>query len=179
VASKRTGPAARSKPPPDRPNVNDMNREDITFCLSIVGSVTAIVLAIIKVFEFWTQRRQKFGLDVGLTGSEDLGNTLVLLNRSNVPLAISYFDLAWVERRCLLGCRRCRIPFTRRVIRDDSPCDPASGYYATVQPHATHRLSFTGQYHFHSGVRLPHDIYLRLWIVGRRSPIWMWVTGPL
>jgi hypothetical protein len=47
-----------------------------------------------------------------------------------------------------------------------------------IAPHSTHPLGFKEEYHFDWGVRLKQDIYLRLWLVGRNGPIWLWITGP-
>ena len=43
-------------------------------------------------------------VDAALTGSEEIGNTLTILNKSKNPLTISYYELAWVqEKDCRLG----------------------------------------------------------------------------
>jgi hypothetical protein len=99
----------------------------------------------------------------------------VLLNTSTIPATISYFDLAWVKRRTLFACP---IPFTSEVVKDDSPVPPEFGYDETIPPHGTHHLNFTEDYHFDWGGDLKENIYLRLWLVGRRSPIWLLVAGP-
>jgi hypothetical protein len=95
-----------------------MDRADISFWLSIIGTSTAFALALIKGYELFSADRIRLSVTVMLTGSEDVGNTIVILNRSSIPANIRYFDLAWVERRCLLGLP---VPFTRKVTKDDSP----------------------------------------------------------
>ena len=152
-----------------------MDRADVSFWLSIIGTSTAFVLALIKCYEFYTGRRPSIKATVRLTSSEEVGNTIVLLNKSSIPATIAYFDLAWVERRSLLGCP---VPFTWKVVSDESPIEPEYGYDQTIPPHATHHLSFTEGDHFYWGVQLKQDIYLRLWLLGRNSPIWFWITGP-
>jgi hypothetical protein len=152
-----------------------MDRNDIAFALSIAGFVTSSVLAIIKGFEFYSARRANFTADVRLTSSEQIGNTVVLLNKSGVAATISYYELVWTERRRVLGWP---IPFFRKVVRTDSPIDPPDGYDETVAPQAIHRLWFGEEYHFDWGYDLAHDVYLKIWLVGRRRPIWLWVTGP-
>jgi hypothetical protein len=37
---------------------------------------------------------------------------------------------------------------------------------------------FREENHFDWGVSLKQDIYLKLWLVGRASPVWLWITGP-
>jgi hypothetical protein len=150
-----------------------VDRVDVSFWLSIVATV-AVVLAIIKGYEFFSGLRPRIKASVTLTGSEEIGNTIVLLNKSSISANTSYFDLVWVEPRTSFGWP---IPFTRRIVAESSPIDPPDGYYVTIAPHETHALSFTGDDHFGWGRELKYGIYLRLWLIGRRSPIWIWITG--
>jgi hypothetical protein len=152
-----------------------MDRADVSFWLSIAGFATSAVLAAIKGYEFYSARRVVFTADARLTSSEDIGNTIVLLNKSSIPATISYFELAWTEQRLVFGWK---IPFTRRVLETDSPLEPPDGYDETVPPHMTHSLWFGEESHFDWGPDLKQDIYLKLWLVGRTSPIWLWITGP-
>lgn len=145
-----------------------MDRADVSFWLSIIGTITAFVLAFVKGYEFFSAGRIRLKATVTLTSREDIGNTIVILNKSAIPANIHYFDLAWVERRPLFGLP---IPFLRKVVRDDSPIDAGDTYHAVIAPHSTHTLGFSEQYHFDWGVNLKQDIYLRLWLVGREGPI--------
>jgi hypothetical protein len=70
------------------------------------------------------------------------------------------------------------VPFRRRVVRTDSPIDPPDGYDVTVAPQSVHHLWFGEEYHFDWGYDLAHDVYPKIWLVGRERPIWLWVTGP-
>jgi hypothetical protein len=146
-----------------------MDRGDITFWLSIAGFATSSVLAVLKGVEFFGSRRVAFTADVRLTSSEDVGNTITLLNKSNVPATISYFELVWVEPRKIFGVP---IPFTQKITDTRSPVEPSYGYDESVAPHATHTLSFTGEDHYEWGDGAPL-IYLKMWLVGRKSPIWL------
>ncbi len=76
-----------------------MNQANITFWLSVLGAVTGTVLALMKAFEFYRGQRAVVKADVRLTTHEEIGNTIVLLNKSSIPITLSYFELAWVERR--------------------------------------------------------------------------------
>jgi hypothetical protein len=152
-----------------------MDRADVAFWLSIVATGTSFALALLRSYEFYTERRISFDVDVRLTGSEDIGNTIVLLNKSSIPATISYFDLAWIERRTLFGWP---IPFTRKVVLDHSPIEPPDGYDQTIPPHAVHTFLFREENHFDWGWKLKQDIYLRLWLMGRNSSVWIWITGP-
>jgi hypothetical protein len=152
-----------------------VERADVSFWLSIMGFATSIILAIIKGIEFYNARHISISVDSGFTSDEGIGNTLTLLNRSSTPITISYYELAWVERRKLLGIT---VPFTQRVTYSETPLDPVDGCQIGMPPHATHSLAFTDEYHFDWGGCLKQAIYLKIWLVGRRAPIWRWITGP-
>ena len=110
-----------------------------------------------------------------LTSSEEIGNTIKILNASAIPVTISYFELAWTERRKVFGIP---IPFTRKEVSTDSPIDPPDSYDALVLPHQTITLNFSDKYRFDWGKDLKHDIYLKVWLVGQGGPKWLWITGP-
>ncbi|GEM_PF-6849187 len=74
-----------------------MDKGEVAFWISAV-------LAAIKLYEFVGERRVSVTVDAALTGSEEIGNTLTILNKSKNPLTISYYELAWVqEKDCRLG----------------------------------------------------------------------------
>jgi hypothetical protein len=150
-------------------------KQDVTFWLSIASFATSGILAIIKLVEFFGANKIRIKADVSLTSLPELGNTITLLNDSEIPITISYFELVWTNKRKLFGL--IPLPFTRKVEASDSPIDPPDGYSALVAPHETHVLQFTEQYHFDWGVELEHDIYLKVWIVGHDDPFWLWVMG--
>jgi hypothetical protein len=150
-----------------------MDRADISFWLSILGAATGVPLAIMKGIEFYQARRISFAAAVRLTGSAEMGNTVILLNKSSLPATIAYFDLAWIEPRSLFGWP---LPFTWKVVSDQSPIEPSDGYDETVPPHGTHHLSFTYEHHFDWETGPKQHIYLRLWLIGRRSPLWIRVA---
>jgi hypothetical protein len=152
-----------------------MERADITFWLSLWGSATSSILALMKGWEFYRAHRHTLVAHRRLNSDPERGNEIVILNKSDVPVTIAYFDLAWTERRKVLGVP---VPFTRRVVSTDSPIDGSEGYDAHVPPHTTHILGFRDEYHFDWGARIKHAIYLRVWVAGRRRPIWLWVVGP-
>jgi hypothetical protein len=110
---------------------------------------------------------------VELTGDEDIGNTIRITNTSKVPANIYYFELVWVKPH-----RSHRlVPLFRKAEMDESPLEH-QGCNITVEPYSQYPLTFTQSYHFDWGIKLKHHIYLKLWIIGRRSPKWLWVTGP-
>jgi hypothetical protein len=145
-----------------------MDQSTVAFWLS-VG------LAALKAYEVYSDRRRKIEANVRLTSSEEIGNTIVLLNKSKNPVTISYFDLVWTERRRVLGIP---IPFTHKIVAEESPVDPPDGYDEQIPSHGVHHLVFTEQNHFDWGTSLKQAIYLRLWLHGRKQPLWLYVTGP-
>jgi hypothetical protein len=114
-----------------------MDHAEVSFWLSIASFATSSILAVIKAVEFRSARRVALTADARLTSSEEVGNTVVLLNRSGMPVTISYFELVWVEKRKFLGLS---IPFTRKIVDEDSPADPSQGYDETIAP--TPRIRF-------------------------------------
>ena len=152
-----------------------MDRADVSFWLSIAGFGTSTVLAVIKGIEFYGSRRVAFVANARFTGSYEIGNTIVLLNKSSIPATISYFELAWTEPRTLMGWR---VPLTKKVVHSDTPVHPVDGCEITVAPHGVTSLLFNEENHFDWGGSLEQAIYLKLWLVGGKSPIWLWITGP-
>lgn len=152
-----------------------MNRADISFWLSIAGFATSSVLALIKAVEFYGSKRVSLTVDTRLTGSADVGNTLTLMNKSSFPATVSYFELAWTEPHQFAGVA---IPFTRKVIDTDTPLDPMDGCSMPLAPHGIVSIEFAGDHHFNWGGTLEHAIHLKVWLIGHRSPIWLYVTGP-
>jgi hypothetical protein len=151
-----------------------MDEKTATFWLSIWGAALATVLAIMKGFEFYKSQRLSFKSTAQLTSSDEIGNTIIILNNSGIAATIHYFDLVWTDRLSLFGWR---VPFTRKVVDDSSPLDGDS-YSVTLPPHSTLPLLFSEGDHFKWGAGLKHNIYLRIWVIGRRAPVWLWVTGP-
>src|ERR1043166_7846604 len=79
-----------------------MDRTDVSFWPGIASFGVSGVLGIIKGVEFVGSRRMIFTATARLTGSEDIGNDIVL-NKSSIPATISCCELAWTERRTLPG----------------------------------------------------------------------------
>jgi hypothetical protein len=74
-----------------------MHQATTTLWLSIVGTSVASVLAAIRGYEFFRDRRPRLSVVTRLTTSEQEGNDLILLNNSRVPANIYYFDLVWAK----------------------------------------------------------------------------------
>ena len=153
-----------------------MDQATATFWLGTVGGWSmAFVMMLIRAYEFYRDRRPKLSLVVSLTSAQEEGNTITLLNASKVPANLWNYSLAWVKP----GFFRRHIPLLRRVEHEESPFD-FENCNITVEPYAQCSLNFSEGDHFSWGHKMTHDIYLKLWMVGRRShsPKWLWVTGP-
>jgi hypothetical protein len=148
-----------------------MDQATVTLSLSIVGTSVALVLAAIRVCEFFRDRRPKLSVVARLTSCEVEGNDMIVLNNSKVPANIYYFDLVWAKQ----GFLGKNVGLGRRFLNEQDPLggDPCD---ITVPPHQQYSLNFSEQNHF--GWRSEDDLYLRLSLVGRRSPLWLWVSGP-
>ena len=120
-----------------------MDQATVTLWLSIVGTSVALVLAAIRVCEFFRDRRPKLSVVARLTSYEVEGNDLILLNTSKVTANIYYFDLVWAKRS-FLGKN---VGLGRRLMRERDPpegdtCD------ITVPPHQQYSLNFREENHF-------------------------------
>jgi hypothetical protein len=128
---------------------------------------------VLRIFDLARGWRLGLSIKAMLRGAPEIGNDIVVLNASDKPVNIYYLDLAWVERRW----PGWQIPGFRRFAYSVSP-DEDNFCNITVPAHGQQTLSFSGEDHFDWGADLKQDIYLRLWIVGRKRPVWFWVTGP-
>ena len=138
--------------------------------LNTVGSLVAFGLAFLKLLEFFRDRKPTLAVVAMLRGIADVGNDLILTNSSKVPASIYYFELVWAKRSPLgkdiaLGRKELRTEFTL----EDGPCN------ITVDGYSTYLLNFSNEHHFDWGT---DDLYIKLSLVGREKPLWIWVVGP-
>jgi len=133
--------------------------------------VISAILAAIRVYEFVCSWRLGLSVKPALTSDPEIGNDIVVLNASNTPANIYFLDLVWLDRRWFR-----RLPGFRKVVNCESPIDLNRNI--TVPPHGQGTISFSEADYFAWGAALKEDIYLRLWLVGRRKPVWFFVTGP-
>jgi hypothetical protein len=139
--------------------------------IAIAGFVLAVALAVLRLFEYFRDRRPRLRIVVNLTSSAEIGNDIVLLNASKVPAGIWAMDLVWVKA----GFFGKRHSLFRKVINNEySPDDYCN---ITVGAHSQHTLSFSEQNHFAWGDHASGDLYLRLWLIGSLRPKWFFVTG--
>jgi len=144
--------------------------------LSLYGAILATGLAVFRVWELYRDRRPNLRLVAGLTSDPHEGHSLTLLNASKIPAGIWCYDLVWTKA----GPLRRRLPIGIRVEHEESPLGHDT-CNIKVEAHGQYSLEFRGLDYFpwdgrHGQTRW--HVYLRLWLVGRRRPIWLWVTGP-
>jgi hypothetical protein len=136
-----------------------------TATTAILALFISAVLALLRIYEFIVDRRPKLTAITSLATLPEIGNTITLLNASKIPANIWYFELVWTEA----GRLQKYFKLFRKVVSEDSPLDH-EGCNITVPPHSQYSLEFCEADHFTWGPKLKHDIYLKVWMVGRRLP---------
>ncbi len=125
--------------------------------LAVWGAFLSTVLAIIKLWEIYRERAR---LIVSYSfSSPENGNDVILYNPTKTPVLINYWELLWIKKRW----------FHSEVTFGEFPND---GFSDIIIPaHSRYVLSFREQMYFewHHDSRDKGDIYIRLYIVGRRS----------
>jgi hypothetical protein len=152
-----------------------MQQQNFTLWVSLASLGISLVLAIVKLVEFFGTNKVRLKTEVMLTGSSELGHTITILNDSAIPVTVGYFEIVWTEKRKLFGLP---IPFTRKVVDTDSPIEPPDGYNALIEAHKAHELNFMHDYQFDWGEGLTRGVWLRVWIVGHDKPFMLYITGP-
>lgn len=143
--------------------------------ITLGGGLTAFALAALRFYEFDRDRRPKLDTSVTLTSDEGFGNTIILLNSSKVPANIYNYSLAWVRPHFL----HRYISSFRKVDHEEFPLGPHDNCNITVAAYSQYSLHFTDENHFEWGIQLKHNVYLKLWMIGRRRPLWLRITGPI
>jgi hypothetical protein len=150
-----------------------MDLAPISSWLGIIGGVLAIPLFILRVFEFRRDRRPSLSVTTILRSHVEEGNDVTLLNSSKMPASIYSLDLVWAKR----GWLGKNSSLGRRVIRTEYHLEDSRANI-TVPANGAHNLNFSEDSHFTWGRSIEHDLYLRLWMVGQKGAVWLWITGP-
>jgi len=121
------------------------------------GAGLSTLLAVVKLFELW---RDRFRIDVSgnLTGSETIGNEILIRNLSSRPLIITNWELLYCSGR-----------WPRRRFESFAGAEFDSGDYR-LEPHATRTLSFAEANYFAWGHKALNGrrLYISLHIAGRK-----------
>ena len=140
--------------------LNPMQSLGIKDLVAIWGAVLSTLLACVKLWELW-RSRSRIEVSYNFTGSEDVGNEIILRNLSATPLLITWWELLWQRRRWL------RWKQSREVSPNEFFND------LVINGHSSARLAFQGSSYFAwSYESLERDaIYIRLHIAGKSRPI--------
>ena len=150
-----------------------MTKADVAFYLSIASAALAAALAVLRAYEFFRDRRPSLKAVVSFVSDPDIGHTVALLNSSKVPANIWNFSLVHAEP----GALGRRFGWLRRIDSEEFPLEFEFADI-TVPPYAQASLEFRERHYFAWGSSQQQDIYLKLWLVGRRKPLWFRLTGP-
>lgn len=128
--------------------------------VAIWGAGLSTLLACVKLWELW-KSRSRIEVSYNFTGTEDIGNEIILRNLSATPLLITWWDLLWQHRRWL------RWNESKRISPDEFFED------LVLNGHSSSRLSFQGPTYFDwdYGSLGRDSIYIRLHIAGRSKPV--------
>src|ERR1700690_736717 len=69
--------------------------------LAMWGAVLSTLLALVNFWELWTSR-SRIDISYNFTGSEDIGNEVIIRNLGGTPLLITYWELLWRHRHWFL-----------------------------------------------------------------------------
>ena len=121
------------------------------------GAGLSTLLAAIKIWEIW---RDRFHVDVScnLTGSESIGNSVLIRNLSGRAFILSYWELLYCSGHWP----------NRRFQAFEHPEHDAGD--TRIEPYSTCELHFADEHHFDWGHKAlkGRQIYIRIHIAGRK-----------
>lgn len=131
--------------------------ESVSPLIAWWGAGLSTLLAIVKLYELW---RDRFRVDVSynFTGSESIGNEVLIRNLSSRPLILAHWELFYCSGR-----------WPRRNFEPFESADFDAGD-RRLEPYATHTLHFAEQNYFNWGHNTLNGrrIFIRLHIAGRK-----------
>jgi hypothetical protein len=124
---------------------------------AVWGAILSTALGVIRVIEYLSTRA-KLELSPILRSDEELGHDILIKNNSTVPVTIHYMD----------------------VVRANKAYDESSMLHLVhfddnhilfkIEPRGAHSVTFSENEYFPTK---KGPIFLRLWIVGRKKPLWL------
>ena len=137
--------------------------------LALWGASVATALGLLRVFEFWRDRRPRLQTSYIWRGDPETGNDLLLINDSKVPASIYNLHLVWAVQR------RLRAPIERA-----SEFDTEDDFFQVlIPPHSAEKITFADARHFAQKPRKGLEgsrLYAKVWLVGRKAPLYVPVT---
>ena len=131
--------------------------------LSAWGALLATILAVVRLWEFFSNDRLRLTTSYLISSNAEEGHTFTIENSSNRPVMVTYWELFWASR--WLG----------RTWFDRGEAWPEEGSYdVTIPPHSRHQLNFAGQSYFKFRNEIDGrkvHLYLKLYLVGRKKPV--------
>lgn len=135
--------------------------------LAIWGSVISTVLACIKIFEAWRDRR-RLTTSYVFSSPDYGGHQIIIENPTNTSVMINYWELLWLKRYV----------FWMKTVDGRFPDE---GYCKiTIKAHDRYVLLFEGKQYFRVGTSTikKGKLYLKLYIVGQNKPSYYKVYDP-
>jgi hypothetical protein len=144
--------------------------DPITLALGAWGALLSTVLAAIRIWEL-ARKGPKLAVRYHFTSLPEEGHTITIENFSETPAMISYWQLVWATRRRggYIEKQKAASPDARHEIKT-----------ITILPHETHAMRFADEDYFGWGIatRPMGQLYLKLFVPGRKKPRWMFVYDP-
>jgi hypothetical protein len=135
-------------------------------------SLFAVASSAISVWQFLSGLRHGLkGQMIFRVGPEGGDDDLLVTNASSRPASVYYVSLDWV-RPSRFG-RWC--PLGRKVLRNEFNSEDEFASFV-IPSSGTHLFKFTEASALGSSPSSAAKLCLRLWIVGRRREIWIWLT---
>ena len=134
--------------------------------LALWGALLSTLLAAVKLWELWSSRL-RVEVSHNFTGSESIGNEVIIRNLGSRPFLITYWELLWRQRSFI------RWKQSHSIGADEYNED------IKVGPHSSIKLTFREENHFDWGASAlrGRTIFIRLYIAGKSKPILRKVYG--
>jgi hypothetical protein len=145
----------------------------LALILTQIGAATGFIAFLMKVWEFYYDRRPKLRISCSLTSDPDRGSTITILNSSKVGTSIHYYQLEALPKSRLnrwwprfpKGWEHIEFSLEEQTVN------------IPVPPHGHADIHFEGQDHFNWGASRTDDLYLRIWTAFRDRPYTFFVVG--
>lgn len=126
--------------------------------IALWGAGLSTALALIKVWEVWSDRFQ-IDISYDFHANEEVGNKILIRNLTARPLILTYWEVLY---------RSARGPFRKYEFL---ALPHLGAMDIRLEHHSTHSLDFSGEHYFDWGASSlkGRTIFVRLHIAGRRA----------
>jgi hypothetical protein len=131
----------------------------VALILTILGAGLFTILAAIKIWEIYRQRKRLL-ICYSLSGDSIIGDKIIIYNRSESTVVIEHWQLLWTIKRLFL-----RKKFVPIHVFDDKDC------YLNLTAKSMRPLNFNGQYHFNWNPEIEKNVklFIKLRIAGQKK----------